>query len=159
MTARVTYRASDFDDDGLLKAPVLFWVGVVVLARAWWLTGLVSMMDVSGHASAGLLWPGFEFQLPALVAGVPGMVMVFIYPLRGRWPGLSRATYVLILAALFAMVVTDLSGLMSVSPWQWEVGWLFLCLDMSCVVMLWPDRRLRTVFFGNGLWQPDSHRE
>ncbi|ECW8929447.1 DUF2919 family protein [Salmonella enterica] len=29
----------DFDDNGLLKAPVLFWVGLVVMARAWWLMG------------------------------------------------------------------------------------------------------------------------
>ncbi|WP_080179201.1 DUF2919 family protein [Salmonella enterica] len=159
MTVRATYRASDFDDYGLLKAPVLFWVGIVVLARAWWLAGLVSMMDVSGHASSAVLWPGFEFQLPALVAGVPGMVMMFIYPLRGRWPGLSRATYVLILVALFVMVMTELSGLMSVPLGQWEAGWVFLCLDIACAVMLWPDQRLRTVFLGNGLWLPDSGGE
>ncbi|HBB6657811.1 TPA: DUF2919 family protein [Salmonella enterica] len=151
MTVRTTYRASDFDDYGLLKAPALFWIGLVVQARAWWLAGLMSMMDASGHASAGVLWPGFGFLLAALVAGVPGILMVFIYPLRGRWPGLSRSTYVLILVALFAMVVTELSGLMSVPHGQWEVGWVFLCLDMACVVMLWPDSRLRTVFFGNGL--------
>ncbi|ECC3466342.1 DUF2919 family protein, partial [Salmonella enterica subsp. enterica] len=30
-------RPDDFDDNGLLKAPVLFWVGLVVQARAWWL--------------------------------------------------------------------------------------------------------------------------
>ncbi|EBO9885287.1 DUF2919 domain-containing protein [Salmonella enterica] len=159
MTIRATYRASDFDNDGLLKAPVLFWVGIVVLARAWWLAGLVSMMDASGHASAGVLWPGLAFQCLALAAGVPGMVMLFIYPLRGRWPGLSRANYVLILAALFVMTVTELSGLISVSPGQWEAGWMFLCLDVACMVMLWPDQRLRTVFFGDGLWQPVNHSE
>lgn len=25
----------DFDENGLLKAPVLFWVGLIVLARVW----------------------------------------------------------------------------------------------------------------------------
>lgn len=32
-------RPGDFDDNGLLKAPLLFWVGLIVLARAWWLAG------------------------------------------------------------------------------------------------------------------------
>ncbi|EEG8130416.1 DUF2919 family protein [Salmonella enterica] len=29
-------RPRDFDDNGLLKVPVLFWVGLGMLARAWW---------------------------------------------------------------------------------------------------------------------------
>lgn len=41
----------DFDDNGLLKAPVLFWVGLVVMARAWWLMG-GGNDDTAGRAVA-----------------------------------------------------------------------------------------------------------
>ncbi|EDW6066444.1 DUF2919 domain-containing protein [Salmonella enterica subsp. enterica serovar Oslo] len=134
----------DFDDNGLLKAPVIFWVGLVVLARAWWLAGLMPLIAPTSNTHDGVLWPDIRFQLVALAAGIPGMVMLFIYPLRERWPGLSRFIYVLILAALVMMLVTDLTGLMSEE--MWDVGWLFICLDIACFVMLWPDRWLRMVF-------------
>ncbi|EAA7989079.1 hypothetical protein BRR54_23340 [Salmonella enterica] len=45
-----------------------------------------------------------------------------VYPLRERWPVLSRTLYVLILAALVLMTVTDLTGLMTVSPGAWDAG-------------------------------------
>ncbi|WP_139763045.1 DUF2919 family protein, partial [Salmonella enterica] len=68
----------DFDDNGLLKAPVLFWVGLVVMARAWWLSGLMVMMAPAGDTQVGFLWPDIGLRLAALAAGVPGMVMLFI---------------------------------------------------------------------------------
>lgn len=152
------YRPGDFDDNGLLRAPVLFWGGLVVQTRAWWLAGLVAIMDSSGNKEAGFLWPDIWFQLIALAAGVPGLAMLFIYPLRDRWPGLSRAVYVLILAALFVMVLADLTGLMVVPPGRRDVGWMFLCLDMACVVMLWPDCRLRAVFIQILVSSPSQER-
>lgn len=86
------FRPGDFDDNGLLKAPVLFWVGLVVLARAWWLAGLMAMMAPAGNIQAGFLWPDIRLQLVALAAGIPGMVMLFIYPLRGRLPACPGLT-------------------------------------------------------------------
>lgn len=154
MMRDTTYQPGDFDDNGLLKAPVLFWVGLVVLARAWWLAGLMAMVAADGSLQDGFIWPDIRLQLVALGAGIPGMVMLFVYPLRDRLPALSRATYVLTLVALFVMVSVSLAGLMMVPTGGWDAGWFFLCLDMACVVMLWPDRRLRTVFFDRGLWRP-----
>ncbi|ECY4913166.1 DUF2919 family protein [Salmonella enterica] len=141
------FRPENFDDSGLLKAPVLFWVGLVVLARAWWLAGLTAMIAPTGNIQAGFLWPDIRLQFVALAAGIPGMAMLFIYPLRGRSPRLSRANYALILAAIVVMAMTDLTGLMIASPGGWDAGWFFLCLDMAGGVMLWPDGWLRAVFF------------
>ncbi|EHA6078666.1 DUF2919 domain-containing protein, partial [Salmonella enterica] len=56
----------------------------------------------------------------------------------------------LILLALFVMALVDLTGLMVASRREWDMGWFFLCLDTACVVMLYPDRWLREVFFSNG---------
>lgn len=139
-------RPCDFDDNGLVKVPTLFWVGLVVLARAWWLGGLVAMMTLAGKTFAGVLWPDIWFQLVSLAVGIPGLAMLFIYPLRGRWPSLFHGVYVLILSALFIIVLVDFVELMVMPPGRWSVGWMFLCLDIASVVMLWPDARLRAVF-------------
>lgn len=77
------FRPGDFDDNGLLKAPVLFWVGLVVLARAWWLAGLTAMMAPADNIQAGFLWPDIRLQLVALAAGIPGMAMLFYLPVAG----------------------------------------------------------------------------
>lgn len=146
MTGPSSRHPDDFDNNGLLKVPVLFWAALTVLARAWLLTGLMVMTVSSGNVQPGFLWPDLRFLIVALVAGLPGISMIFIYPLRGRWPGLSRANYVLILIALFVLGITDLVGLMTVSP-AWDTGWVFICLDVACVVILWPDQWLRMVFF------------
>lgn len=110
------FRPGDFDDNGLLKAPVLFWAGLVVLARAWWLAGLMAMMAPAGNIQAGFLWPDIRLQFAALAAGIPCMAMMFIYPLRGRSPRLSRVNYALILVAIVVMAVTDMTGLLIVPP-------------------------------------------
>lgn len=110
------FRSGNFDDNGLLKAPVLFWGGLVVLARAWWLAGLMAMMAPAGNLQAGFLWPDTRLQFVALAAGIPGMAMLFIYPLRGRSPRLSQVNYALVLAAIVVMAVTDLAGLMIAPP-------------------------------------------
>ncbi|EBI5644553.1 DUF2919 family protein [Salmonella enterica subsp. enterica] len=34
-------KAGDYDDNGLLKVPGVFWCGVLLQTRAWWLTGRV----------------------------------------------------------------------------------------------------------------------
>ncbi|ECQ8982654.1 DUF2919 family protein [Salmonella enterica subsp. enterica] len=147
-----SHHPSDFDNNGLLKAPIVFWVGLVVLARAWWLTGLMAMVDSDWNTSASALWPDVRFQLIALAAGVPSIVMLFIYPLRERWPGVSRVTYLLILFSLFVMVLVNLTGVVMEPSGRRDVGEVFLCLDMACLVMLWPDKRLREVFFSIDRW-------
>ncbi|EEP6990643.1 DUF2919 domain-containing protein [Salmonella enterica] len=108
------------------------------------------MMAPAGDTQVGFLWPDIGLRLAALAAGVPGMVMLFIYPLRERYPGLARASYVVILAALLVMVMVDIAGVIAAAQPLWDMGWLLFCLDLSCMVMLWPDRRLRAVFFGDG---------
>ncbi|EBY2668967.1 DUF2919 domain-containing protein [Salmonella enterica subsp. enterica serovar Teko] len=146
MMRDTAYQPDDFDDNGLLKAPVLFWIGLVLLARAWWFVMLMNMTTSGDRWQLSSIWPDIRLQLVAFGVGIPGMVMLFVYPLRDRLPGFSRFTYVLILVALLVMVLVNLTGLMSAPPCGGETGWVFLCLDMANVVMLWPDARLRRVF-------------
>ncbi|EIX3894677.1 DUF2919 family protein [Salmonella enterica] len=138
----------DFDDNGLLKAPVLFWVGLVVMARAGWLMG-AAMTTQQGGQWLAQLYPGDVSQWLGLFSGLPSLLMVFCYPVRGQLPFLARGLYLLMLMAVFVTGAGDCL-MMRLSPAQWEVGWFFLCLDVACMVMLWPDRWLRAVFSGPG---------
>ncbi|ECZ1416513.1 DUF2919 domain-containing protein, partial [Salmonella enterica] len=95
------------------------------------------------------LYPGDVSQWLGLFSGLPSLLMVFCYPVRGQLPFLARGLYLLMLMAVFVTGAGDCL-MMRLSPAQWEVGWFFLCLDVACMVMLWPDRWLRAVFSGPG---------
>ncbi|EMD3747643.1 DUF2919 family protein [Salmonella enterica] len=146
MIRQTVYKAGDFDDHGLLKVPWLFWCGVLLQIRAWWLTGL-GMATEQGSHWLSLIYPDMVWQLFGLSAGVPSLAMLFCYPVRGSLPGLARAVYLLILGTLFVMLAGDIGLLVEVQPVSVGTGWLTLCPDLVCLVALWPDRRLRAVFF------------
>lgn len=147
MISRSRHGAEDFDERGLLKVPVLFWCGLVLLCRAWWLTGLAMATERGGQWITPF-YPDVGWQVQGLVAGVPAMAMLFCYPVRGDMPALARVVYVLML--LSVVVVTCGDGVMAseLTVALPEPGWLALCADLACLVCLWPDARLRAVFFG-----------
>lgn len=148
MIRQTTYRAGDFDDHGLLKAPWLFWCGALLQARAWWMTGL-GMASEHGGQWLSLVYPDTSLQMIGLAVGLPALVMLFCYPLRGSLPWLARGAYLLMLAALAIMMTGDISILVDTrQPVTVTVaGWSYVP-DLACLVSLWPDRRLRGVFFG-----------
>ncbi|EAV6566464.1 DUF2919 family protein [Salmonella enterica] len=147
MIRQTTYRAGDFDDHGLLKAPWLFWCGALLQARAWWMTGL-GMASEHGGQWLSLVYPDTSLQITGLAVGVPALVMLFCYPLRGSLPWLARGAYLLMLAALAIMMIGDISILVDTRQPVTVAGGLVVCADLACLVSLWPDRRLRGVFSG-----------
>ncbi|ECJ9600540.1 DUF2919 domain-containing protein [Salmonella enterica] len=148
MRSSLSCRPDDFDDNGLLKAPRLFWGGGIVLARAWWLTGL-AMTSEHGERWLVQFYPDAALQWLGLSAGLPAVIMLFCYPLRGQFPVLIRFAYLLMLTAALVTLTGEGVILLRMSPEQWDMGWFLLCADIACMAMLWPDRWLRTIFFRN----------
>ncbi|EDV9210769.1 DUF2919 family protein [Salmonella enterica] len=146
MIRQTVYKAGDFDDHGLLKAPWLFWCGVLLQTRTWWLTGL-GMATEQGRHWLSLIYPDMVWQLTGLSAGVAALAMLFCYPVRGSMPVLAKAAYLLMLGVLSVMLAGDISLLTETWPASAGTGWLILCPELACLVALWPDRRLRAVFF------------
>ncbi|MCU6261846.1 DUF2919 domain-containing protein [Escherichia coli] len=144
MTRPRYWRESDFNDHGLLTVPLLFWCGLLLQTRAWWLTGLAMAAEHGTWLEA--LYPVTWLQVTGLAAGVPALAMLFCYPLRGTMPGLAKGVFGALLAGVVAMTVSDVALMLSLTPEKWETGWLMLCTDLACVVALMPDRRLRAVF-------------
>ncbi|EAU2710384.1 DUF2919 family protein [Salmonella enterica] len=144
------HRPDDFDDNGLLKAPVFFWVGLVMLARTWWLAGLAIVSEHGGYWFVQF-YPDVTLQWPGLLTGLPALVMLFCYPVRSQFPGLVRVVFLLMLATALTAVVCDGLALARQAPEEQDVAGLLLCADVACLSMLLPDRRLRAVFFSDGL--------
>ncbi|EPD0210837.1 DUF2919 family protein [Salmonella enterica] len=139
-------KAGDYDDNGLLKVPVVFWCGVLLQTRVWWLTGL-GMASEHGGLWLSLLYPDTTQQLTGLVASVPALAVLFCYPVRGHLPLLAKGIYLLMLFAVAVLTAGDVLMLAGLLPGEQETGWLSVCPDLACLVMLWPDKRLREVFF------------
>ncbi|EIW8335913.1 DUF2919 family protein [Salmonella enterica] len=145
------HRPDDFDDNGLLKAPVLFWVGLVMLARAWWLAGLAIASEHGGYWFVRF-YPDVALQWLGLLTGLSALVMLFCYPVRSQFPGLVRVVFLLMLATALAAAVCDGLVLARQLLEEQDAGcWLLLCMDVACLSMLLPDRRLRAVFLSDGL--------
>lgn len=157
MTRFTAWQPDDFDGNGLLKAPRLFQAGLVVLARAWWLTGLAMASGDDGRWLAQV-YPDMVLLWVGLSAGLPAFIMLFCYPVRAQFPGTVRAGYLLVLMAALAMTAGDGLMLMRLSPAQWGAGWLLMCTDAACLAMLWPDRRLRAVFWRGPASRPSSDK-
>ncbi|EEU7751403.1 DUF2919 domain-containing protein [Salmonella enterica] len=147
MIRQTVYKAGDFDDHGLLKAPWLFWFGALLQTRAWWVTGLGIATEQGGRCLS-LMYPDMAQQLTGLATGVPALAMLFCYPTRGSLPVLAKVAYLVMLIALFVMVGGDISLLTNDNLFSSaNAGWLVFCTDLACLVALWPDSRLRAVFF------------
>ncbi|EBV5086543.1 DUF2919 domain-containing protein [Salmonella enterica subsp. enterica serovar Ball] len=138
-------KAEDFDEQGLLKVPPLFWCGLLLQARAWWLTGL-AMATEHGGPWITFFYPDIRLQAAGLIAGVPALAMLFCYPVRGQLPGLARVVWLLMLLAPVLMAVAGGLALYRL-PVPTAPGLVSLCADLACLVAVWPDRRLREVFF------------
>lgn len=149
MIRQTKYKAGDFDNHGLLKVPWLFWCGVVLEVRGWWLTGLGILTEHGGH---WLSWwyPDMVLQLTGLAAGLPALAMLFLYPVRDSLSWLAGRTYLLMLIAPVVMSAGDIGFMVNVRVQVTDTGWLALSADLVCLVSLWPDSRLRQVFFRSG---------
>ncbi|HCM1955425.1 TPA: DUF2919 family protein [Salmonella enterica subsp. salamae serovar 9,46:z4,z24:z39:z42] len=147
MKAGAGYRAEDFDENGLLKAPVVFWCALFLQLRTWWLTGMV-ILTGQGSGWVALFYPDAGWQVPGLVGGVPALAMLFCYPVRAEMPFLARAAYLLMLAGVLLMAGCDVAVMAGAAGERHELVWLLLCADLACLTGLWPDRRLREIFFG-----------
>ncbi|EAO6410085.1 DUF2919 domain-containing protein [Salmonella enterica] len=146
MTPQTYGRAEDFDHHGRLRVPALFWLAVLLQTRAWWLTGLEIVAGSDLHLMA-VCYPDTGMLMAGLAAGLPAAALLFVYPVRGEMPVLARAGYLLLLAAVCLQLLMDVDGLFARQPHEPVALWLMLCADLVCGVVLWPDRRLRAVFF------------
>ncbi len=141
------WRAEDFDHEGCLRAPRVFWLAVGFVMKAWWLLGLAQAADQHDGSLLALLYPQLPDVITGLATGLAGWLVVVLYPLRSRFPRSARVSYLLLLCA--GAVSVGYAGAQWVRETDDGQSMLWgglLCAELACMVVLLPDRRLRQVF-------------
>ncbi|MGL4860042.1 MAG: DUF2919 family protein, partial [Enterobacteriaceae bacterium] len=102
------YPEAEYNDHGELKVPLWYWGLILFQVRGWWLVWLGEFIADPGSAPLAFLYPNTLSWLLSLAQGVPGLLILFCYPLRGRFPRLVKWSYLFLLAgALFGLVVNS----------------------------------------------------
>lgn len=136
---------SDYDRNGLLKLPFLFWCVLVLQARTWVLFVMAGASRGQGDTLLNLFYPDHDNFWWGLLPGVPAVVAFLFTGRRQAFPRLWAALrWVLILAQMTLLL------------WQ-PVLWYFgetvsgtglalVVLDIYALWWLLTSRRLRACF-------------
>ncbi|EMX9648022.1 DUF2919 family protein [Salmonella enterica] len=153
---RHVFDAGDYDHNGLLTAPMGFWVAVVFSLKAWVLFLVAQACEGQRLALFDGMYPSVTAVIIGLLLGVPAMALMFCYPLRGRIPRLTGVSYLGVFAAALLSMAYDTFAFCQVDGTQAGLWMSILAFDSACWLGLLPDRRLRAVFFST--WPArDSH--
>ncbi|WP_279051765.1 DUF2919 domain-containing protein [Cedecea davisae] len=139
------YPPADYDSQGNLKAPLLFWAVLLLQARSWVLLVLAGASRQQGDALLGLFYPDRDTFWLGLIPGVPA---VFAFLLSGRrhlWPRFWRAFRWLLVAAQAALLVWQLA-LLAGGEELTATTIVLLVADLFALWWLVVNRRLRHYF-------------
>ena len=136
------FSPADYDAQGRLRLPFLFWCLLLLQARTWVLFLMAGASRDQGDALLNLFYPDHSLFWIGLLPGVPA---VLLSGRRHVYPSLWRLLHP-------ALVVAQLI-LLFWQPWLWlsgeavsGVGVSLLVLDIYALWWLLSNRRLRACF-------------
>lgn len=139
------YFPSDYDRNGLLKLPFLFWCVLVLQARTWVLFIMAGASRGQGDTLLNLFYPDHDNFWWGLLPGVPA-VIAFLF--TGR-----RQAFPLLWAALRWVLILAQMTLLLWQPVLWYfgetvsgTGLALVVLDIYALWWLLTSRRLRACF-------------
>ncbi|EGN2452278.1 DUF2919 domain-containing protein [Salmonella enterica] len=167
---RHVFDAGDYDHNGLLTVPMVFWAAIVFSLKTWVLFLVAQACEGRQLALFDGLYPSAAAIILGLLLGVPAMALMFCYPLRGRIPRLTGVSYLGVIAAALLSMAYDAFAAYQGDGTQAGLWMSILAFDSACWLGLLPDRRIRAVFFstwpGRGshmpvprVTTPHQHRE
>lgn len=147
------YQISDFNNDGVLKVPILLWLVICYLSRHLLLlmmSGLSTFM-LSRSGNGAVDFAGFNSSPMFLLASLPALVVLATalrrapqsgHLLRRIW---QHARKLLIAAAFIDLILLSIS-----SAWHWLMfnEWIILglLLDIYILIYLGRSARVRDTF-------------
>ncbi|POP42207.1 hypothetical protein CHU32_21420 [Superficieibacter electus] len=136
---------SDYDRNGLLKLPFLFWCVLLLQARTWVLFIMAGASRGQGDALLNLFYPDHDNFWWGLLPGVPAVVTFIFSGRRQRFPRFwSALRWVLILAQLCLLFWQPLLWYFGESVSG--TGLALVVLDVYALIWLMTNRRLRACF-------------
>ncbi|HDG1709031.1 DUF2919 domain-containing protein [Kluyvera ascorbata] len=139
------FSPADYDPQGRLRLPFLFWCLLLLQARTWVLFLMAGASRDQGDALLNLFYPDHSLFWIGLLPGVPAVLAFLLSGRRHLYPRLWKwLRPVLILAQLILLLW---------QPWMWlggealsGVGLSLFLLDIFALWWLITNRRLHACF-------------
>lgn len=138
------YSYDDFDSQGYLKAPLLFWVILLFQARTWVLLVIAGASREQGGAILNGFYPDHDHFWLGLLPGVPAALAFLLSGRRHLWPRLWRGLHGVLMATQLLLLIWQCSGLAD----ETISGITLLLLVMDILALWWlvTNHRLRDYF-------------
>ncbi len=141
----IEFHPGDYDSQGRLRLPFLFWCVLLLQARTWVLFVLAGASRDQGTVLLNLFYPDRDNFWLGLLPGVPAVLAFLLSGRRQLWPRLWAGLYVLLIVAQLV--------LLGWQPWLWLHGEPFSGIGIALVIadivaLLWllTNPRLRACF-------------
>ncbi|WP_393948166.1 DUF2919 domain-containing protein [Kluyvera intermedia] len=141
----IDFSPDDFDPQGRLRLPFLFWCLLLLQARTWVLFLMAGASRDQGDALLNLFYPDHSLFWIGLLPGAPA---VFAFLLSGR-----RQIYPRIWRLLRPVLILSQLVLLGWQPWLWftgeplsGIGLSLFLVDIFALWWLTTNLRLRACF-------------
>lgn len=138
------YSYRDFDSQGYLKAPVLFWAILLFQARTWVLLVIAGASREQGEAILSLFYPDSHYFWLGLLPGVPAALAFLLSGRRHLWPRIWRGLRIILVVTQVFLLAWQCSVLA-----EQNISGITIALLVMDIWALWwlsTNRRLRDYF-------------
>ncbi|HDT6543260.1 TPA: DUF2919 domain-containing protein [Kluyvera ascorbata] len=139
------FSPADYDAQGRLRLPFLFWCLLLLQARTWVLFLMAGASRDQGDALLNLFYPDHSLFWIGLLPGVPAVLTFLLSGRRHVYPRLWRLLHPSLVVAQLILLFWQ--------PWSWlsgeavsGVGVSLLVLDIYALWWLLSNQRLRACF-------------
>jgi len=99
------YSLSDYDSEGRLRLPFLFWCVLLLQARTWVLFVMAAASREQGNALLTLFYPDHDTFWWGLLPGIPAVLAFLLCGRRQVYPRFWRALRPLLILAQIVLLV------------------------------------------------------
>ncbi|GGD32389.1 membrane protein [Franconibacter daqui] len=139
------FLPSDYDSQGLLKLPALFWGVLLLQARTWALFVLAGASREQGEALLALFYPDRAAFWLGLLTGVPAALAFLLSERRERFPRLWH-TWRWVLIVTQVWLLTSQLFMLANNEGQSGAAMILLAADLFALWWLGFNARLRACF-------------
>ncbi len=141
----IEFHPGDYDSQGRMRLPLLFWCVLLLQARTWVLFVLAGASRDQGNTLLNLFYPDHDNFWLGLLPGVPAVLAFLLSGRRHLWPRLWSALRSLLIAVQLILLAWQ--------PWLWlqgeplsGIGITLVIADIVALLWLVTNPRLRACF-------------
>ncbi|HFZ8995740.1 TPA: DUF2919 domain-containing protein [Citrobacter freundii] len=139
------FHPADYDGEGRLRLPFLFWCVLLLQARTWVLFIIAGASREQGGALLTLFYPDHDNFWLGLLPGIPAVLAFLLSGRRSRFPRLWRALRMLLIVAQITLLCWQPVLWFNGDPVN-GVGLTLVVADIVALVWLLTNQRLRACF-------------